>query len=183
VKTTINYLLCIAAGLVIYAVYTLDRLSDERFQGSNRTVGLSVSIVAYVVGFCIFWDEGLHATALLPFIIGYLYNKKIKIGKHSLRLKGSFGIKNLVVGTTWGIFIAASAGFSNLVSFLLIFILYALKSFINSTLSDFKDIKGDTLAGIKILPVSLGAQGTRNLLLSLFVVSHLILGVAMFYGC
>ncbi len=44
----------------------------------------------------------------------------------------------------------------SIVPIVLVFIFFGVKLFVNSAIFDFKDIKGDTLAGIKTLPVSLG---------------------------
>lgn len=43
-------------------------------------------------------------------------------------------------------------------------------------------MKGDTLAGIRTLPVSLGVQNTRNFLFGLHLLSHLILSIALING-
>jgi 4-hydroxybenzoate polyprenyltransferase len=183
---------CVAGGLIIYTVYTLDRalgseedsVNRRELNGSNKKVGFAVSLLAFIIGTCILAKEGMLALAFVPFVTGYLYSKGIKIGKFALKLKGGLGIKNIVVGLTWGIFIAglAGSGCGHLVPVVMIFIFFGVKLFINSAIYDFKDIDGDTLAGIKTLPVSLGARKTRTLLLSMHMLSHLILGVALIHG-
>ncbi|WP_440947052.1 UbiA family prenyltransferase [Methanosarcina sp. T3] len=187
-----SILTCIAGGLIIYTVYTLDRALESEedtvnrteLKGSNKKVGLAVSLLAFVVGTYILAKEGILALAFVPLITGYLYSKGIKIGKFALKLKGGLGMKNIVVGLTWGIFIAglAGSGCGNLVPIVLVFTFFGVKLFINSAIYDFKDIKGDTLAGIKTLPVSLGTQKTRNLLSAMHLLSHLVLGIALIHG-
>ncbi|MCC4768995.1 prenyltransferase [Methanosarcina sp. DH2] len=187
-----SILTCVAGGLIIYTVYTLDRAFDseedtvnrKELNGSNKKVGLVVSLLAFILGTCILAKEGMFALAFVPFITGYLYSKGIKIGKFALKLKGGLGIKNIVVGLTWGLFIAglAGSGCGNLVPIVLVFIFFGVKLFINSAIYDFKDVKGDTLAGIKTLPVSLGTRKTRNLLTSMHLLSHLVLGIALIHG-
>lgn len=187
-----SILTCIAGGLIIYTVYTLDRafgseedtVNRKELKGSNKKVGLAVSLLAFIIGTYILAEEGMLALAFIPFITGYLYSKGIKIGKFALKLKGGLGIKNIVVGLTWGIFIAglAGSGCGNLVPIIMIFIFFGVKLFINSAIYDFKDIKGDTLAGIKTLPVSLGARKTRNLLTAMHLFSHLVIGIALIHG-
>ncbi|HIH74475.1 MAG TPA: UbiA family prenyltransferase [Methanosarcina sp.] len=183
---------CVAGGLIIYTVYTLDRAlgSEEdvvnrtELNGSNKKIGLAVSILAFIIGTSILAVEGMLLLALIPFITGYLYSKGIKLGRFALKLKGGLGIKNLVVGLTWGIFIAglAGSGCGNLVPVVMVFIFFGVKLFINSAIYDFKDIRGDTLAGIRTLPVSLGARKTRNLLLSMHLFSHFVIGIALIHG-
>lgn len=187
-----SILTCVAGGLIIYTVYTLDRAFDseedtvnrKELNGSNKKFGLAVSLLAFILGTCILAKEGMFALAFVPFITGYLYSKGIKIGKFALKLKGGLGIKNIVVGLTWGLFIAglAGSGCGNLVPIVLVFIFFGVKLFINSAIYDFKDVKGDTLAGIKTLPVSLGTRKTRNLLTSMHLLSHLVLGIALIHG-
>jgi 4-hydroxybenzoate polyprenyltransferase len=187
-----NILVCIAGGLIIYTVYTLDRalgseedsVNRKELNGSNKKVGLAVSLLAFMVGTYILAGEEMLPLAFIPFVTGYLYSKGIKIGKFALKLKGGLGVKNIVVGLTWGIFIAglAGSGCRNLIPVVLIFIFFGVKLFINSTIYDFKDIAGDTLAGINTLPVSLGVRKTRNLLTGMHLFSHLVIGVALIHG-
>ncbi len=187
-----NILVCIAGGLIIYTVYTLDRalgseedsVNRKELNGSNKKVGLTVSLLAFMVGTYILAGEEMLPLAFIPFVTGYLYSKGIKIGKFALKLKGGLGVKNIVVGLTWGIFIAglAGSGCRNLIPVVLIFIFFGVKLFINSTIYDFKDIAGDTLAGINTLPVSLGVRKTRNLLTGMHLFSHLVIGVALIHG-
>lgn len=187
-----SILTCIAGGLIIYTVYTLDRAlgSEEdsvnrtELNGSNKKVGLIVSLLAFFIGTYILAKEGLLALAFVPFITGYLYSKGIKIGRLALKLKGGLGIKNIVVGLTWGIFIAglAGSGCGDLVPIVMVFIFFGVKLFINSAIYDFKDIKGDSLAGIKTLPVSLGARKTRTLLIAMHMLSHMAIGISLIHG-
>lgn len=183
---------CVAGGLVIYSVYTLDRalgseediVNRKELSGSRKEIGLAASMLTFVIGSYILTKEGMLALAFLPFITGFLYSKGIKIGKFALKLKGGLGIKNFVVGLTWGAFISGLAGSTckSIAPIVLVFTFFGVKLFVNSTIYDFKDIEGDTRAGIKTLPVSLGAQNTRNFLLGLHLLYHLILGIALING-
>lgn len=183
---------CIAGGFVIYSVYTLDRalgseediVNRKELSGSRKEIGLAASMLTFVIGGYVLAKEGILALAFLPLITGFLYSKGIKIGKFALKLKGGLGVKNFVVGLTWGAFISGLAGSTckSIFPIVLVFTFFGVKLFVNSTIYDFKDIKGDTLAGIKTLPVSLGARNTRNFLLGLHLLSHLILGIALING-
>lgn len=183
---------CIAGGLVIYSVYTLDRalgseediINRKELSGSRKEIGIAVSMITFVIGSYVLTKEGMLALAFLPLVTGFLYSKGIKIGKFALKLKGGLGVKNFVVGLTWGAFISGLAGSTcrSMLPILLVFTFFGVKLFINSAIYDFKDIKGDTLAGIKTLPVSLGAQNTRNFLIGLHLFSHLILGISIING-
>ncbi|MDD3043026.1 MAG: UbiA family prenyltransferase [Methanosarcinaceae archaeon] len=187
-----SLLTCIGGGLVVYTVYTLDRaleseedsVNRQELNGSRRGVGLAVALLAFVAGLYLLAKEGIFMLAFLPFITGYLYSKGLKIGKFSFKLKGGLGGKNLVVGVTWGAFIAGLAGFGSdhLLPIFLVFAFFGVKLFINSTIYDFKDMKGDTFAGIRTLPVCLGMKNTRYLLTCLHLLSHSLLAFALVQG-
>ena len=176
---------CLAGGLIVYAVYTLDRalepaedaINRSELKGANKKLALFVCLITFAVGCYILNSSGLLLIALMPLVAGYLYSKGLNIGRIKLKLKGGLGVKNLVVGITWGTFIAsiAGVGLETILSVFLVFFYYGSKLFINSTIYDFKDVKGDLMAGIKTLPVSLGEKNTRRLLLTLHIGSHLLL--------
>lgn len=187
-----SMLTCIAGGLVIYTVYTIDRTLESKedatnrkeLNGSRKEIGLTAALLTFLIGSYLLAKEGLLIVAFIPLVIGYLYSKGIKIGRFSIRLKGRAGVKNLVVGLTWGACTAGLAGKScgSIVPVILIFIFFGVKLFVNSTIYDFRDIKGDTLAGIETLPISLREKNTRNLLTGMHLFSHLILGIALIHG-
>ena len=187
-----SLLTCIAGGLVVYTVYTLDRtvgskedaINREELKDSRKEIGIAASLVTFLIGSYILAKEGMLIFAFIPFITCYLYSKGVKIGKFTFKLKGGFGVKNLVVGFTWGVFIAGLAGRNceNIFPTLLVLTFFAVKLFVNSTIFDFKDIKGDTFAGIKTLPVSIGEHSTRKLLIGMYLLSHVILGIALIHG-
>lgn len=191
-QTEVSLLTCLAGGLIIYSVYTLDRalgskednINRKELDGSKKEIGLAVSIVTFLMGSYGLAIEGLLSIAFLPLATGFLYSRGIKIGKFQLKLKGGCGVKNIVVGITWGIFIVGVAGAAckHVISIVLVFILYGIKVFVNSVIDDFKDVKGDALIGLKTLPLCLGENNTRNFLLGLHLLSHLILIIALIYG-
>jgi 4-hydroxybenzoate polyprenyltransferase len=190
--SSVSSLLCLAGGLVIYSVYTLDRalgckedlVNRSELNGSCKNIGVIVSVVTFLIGSFIFLQNDILWLAFFPFVTGYLYSKGLRLHGFNLRLKAGLGVKNLVVGLTWGIFLAlVSLSDSRYLSSLVaLFLLYGTKTFINSIIDDFKDIKGDTLAGIKTIPLSLGEQKTRNILLTLHIAAHLVLFIMCING-
>jgi 4-hydroxybenzoate polyprenyltransferase len=186
------FLNCLAGGLVIYSVYTLDRALDSEedlanrpeLKGASKKISLLISFICFLFGAAILTINGLFFFAILPLVTGYLYSKGAKIGDFYIKLKGGLGLKNLVVGITWGAFIAGIAGFSatNILASMVIFLYFGLKLFVNSAIYDFKDIKGDTLAGIKTLPVAFGRKKAKRMLLSLHFFSHTILLMSIISG-
>ncbi|GFO97375.1 prenyltransferase ubiA [groundwater metagenome] len=184
-------LACIAGGLVIYTIYTLDRaleckediINKSELTGSRKDIAFFVSISAFIIGTCILFKEELYVLPFLPLVVGYLYSKGIKICRFNLKLKGGLGVKNLIVALTWGTFITGIAGKSvnNIIPLIFVFSFFSSKVFINSVIYDFKDIKGDSLAGIRTLPVQLGEKKTIAFLLILHILIHLgmLLAVVM----
>jgi 4-hydroxybenzoate polyprenyltransferase len=185
----VSILNCLAGGLIVYAVYTLDRalestedaINRSELNGANKKLALFVCLVTFAFGCYVLNTSGLLFIALMPLTTGYLYSKGLNFGKRNLKLKGGLGIKNLVVGLTWGTFIAsiAGVGLESSLPVLLVFFYYGSKLFINSAIYDFKDVKGDLMAGIKTLPVSFGEKNTRKLLLVLHIISHSLLASAI----
>lgn len=179
----------LAGFLVIYATYTLDRalgceedkINKKELASARKDIALILCLMSLATGSFLFFRENLLLVAFLPFIIGYIYSKGIHIGCISLKLKGNFGVKNLTVSLTWGTFISGVvqhwAGIQT--SLLFIFPFFAVKSFINTVIYDFRDVKGDAAAGIKTLPIYLGDRKTRLLLQAMHNILHLWIVISM----
>lgn len=183
--------LVVASALIIYATYTLDRsleskeddINHQELADANKMTGLIVSGIAITIGIVLFFSKFLILPPLFPFIVGILYSRGISIRKKEFKLKGGLGIKNMVIGITWGGtigLIIASTGHA--LAALVICLFFGMKLFINSTIFDLKDVKGDLAAGIQTLPVVLGEQKLKWILLSLCVIQHIILALAMAWG-
>ena len=186
-----NFVLIIAASLIIYATYTLDRslenkedvINRQELTGANKMTGLIASGIAILIGIALFFSKNLFSPPLLPFFVGILYSRGIPIGTRRIKLKGGSGIKNLVIGITWGGTIGlviASTG--QIAAAIVICFYFGLKLFINSTIFDFKDMKGALAAGIRTLPISLGEKRLKYLLFSLCSIQHIVLALAMMVG-
>ncbi len=179
----------LAGFLVIYATYTLDRalgceedkINKKELTSARTDIALVLCLISFLTGSFLFFREGLLLIAFLPFIIGYIYSKGIHIGRISLKLKGNFGVKNLAVSLTWGVFISGViqqwAGIQ--LALLFVFPFFAVKSFINTVIYDFRDVKGDAVAGIKTLPICFGNRKTRLLLQAMHNILHLWIAISM----
>ena len=182
----------LAGFLVIYSTYTFDRALDSDEDKINRKelttarkdIAVIVCVVSLAVSIFLLYREGLVYMAFIPFIIGYVYSKGIPIRNRTLKLKGNFGGKNLVVSFTWGIFIAGIAHkmAGDYTAFLFVFPFFTLKSFINTVIWDFRDVKGDAAAGIKTLPIWLGENRTRKLLQAMHLTLHSWVALAMIFN-
>ena len=181
----------LAGFLVIYSTYTFDRaleneedkINRKELATSRKDIAVFVCIVSIIVSTILLYREGLTFMAFLPFVTGYVYSKGITFGKHKLKLKGNFGVKNLIVSFTWGIFIAGIALHmaGDYSASIFVFPFFMMKSFINTVIWDFRDVKGDDAAGIKTLPIWLGEKKTRKLLQLMHISLHFWIAAAMLY--
>ena len=180
-----------AFALIIYATYTLDRALDCRedainkreLAGASGNVGIAACVIAFLIGSAILIHDGIFLAPIFPFLVGYVYSRGIHIGPVSLRLKGGVGMKNLVIGITWGgtIALIVSRWCDAIATMLVIFLFYAIKLFITSCVNDFKDVPGDLAAGIRTLPGCFGESMTRNLLLAMNIVLHAVMVYAVLF--
>lgn len=179
----------VGCGLAVYGTYTLDRSVDSEedavnrsgLAGSSKEVGILVSVVAFFLSLLLLWPFDLHWLVFLPTAIGVLYSKGLPLGDRRIRLKADYGVKNLVVASTWAMFITLFApvrGFASVAIFLFFF----GKSFVNSAIYDFRDIRGDSAAGLMTLPVALGGPRARALLYLVHLSTYLMVSVAILYG-
>jgi len=180
-----------AFALIIYSTYTLDRALDCREDainkkeliGANGNIGILACAVAFLIGTAILVSEGIYLAPFFPFVVGYIYTHGIRIGPYALRLKGGAGVKNGIIGLTWGGTIALIVGnwCDSITTVLVVFLFYAIKLFITSCVNDFKDVKGDLAAGIRTLPACLGEDLTKKLLLLMNVILHGIMVYAVLF--
>lgn len=179
----------LAGFLVIYATYTLDRAMDceedkinrKDLESSRKDIAIAFCLFSFALGSWLLYQQELLAISFIPIITGYLYSKGLVMGSRTLKLKGNFGMKNLTVSLTWGLFISgivqrwADAG--KVLFF--VFPFFTVKSFINTVIYDFRDVKGDAIAGIKTLPICLGEGNTRKLLQFMHIAIHLWIAASM----
>ena len=181
-----------ACALIIYATYTLDRALDCRedainkseLRGANAKIGILACIVTFLLGSYLFMLDGIYLAPVFPFIVGYIYTHGIRIGPYAFRLKGGAGLKNIIIGITWGgsVALVVSRWCDSLVTICVIFLFFALKLFATSCVNDIKDVTGDMAAGIRTLPAILGEKMTKKvLILILFILYGMTIG-AIYFG-
>ncbi|MDD5473481.1 MAG: UbiA family prenyltransferase [Candidatus Methanoperedens sp.] len=170
-----DLILCFAFSFVVYSVYTLDRALKSKEDEVNRpeernadkNFVLIIVFAFLVTALLILIVKKISPfAALLPFVIGFLYTKGIKIGDISIKFKQGLGVKNFVVALTWA-FTIVSFIYNLIENYLLgflIFCFFFFKSFINTVLFDCKDIDGDSIAGLTTIPVYFGEKRTRIIL-------------------
>ena len=180
-----------AAGLIIYATYTIDRamgskedaVNKAELSGSNRKIGLTVALFMFMIGAGILARERIIVASLVPLFIGGLYSQGISIKGHRFSLKRGAGMKNLVIGLTWGGTMAMIVGaLAGIVPAMAIFMFYGVKLFFNSVIYDMKDVRGDREAGIVTIPARYGSRNAKKLLLFPFLGLHCMMVILLLSG-
>jgi 4-hydroxybenzoate polyprenyltransferase len=181
----VNIPIYCAFTLIVYATYTLDRalgckedaINRSELCGADGKVGLMACFASFLLGAYLLALDGIYLAAFFPFIVGYFYTHGIRIGPYSLKLKGSAGVKNIVIGITWGgtIALIVSRWCGSIVTVGVIFLFFGLKVFVTSCVNDFKDVKGDMAAGIRTLPACLGEDLTKKVLIILLLGLHCVM--------
>jgi 4-hydroxybenzoate polyprenyltransferase len=181
-----------ACALIIYATYTLDRALDckedainkSELRGANTRIGLLACAVTFLAGSAIFIADGIYLAPFFPFIIGYIYTRGIRIGPYEFRLKGGCGMKNLIIGITWGGSVALVVGqwCTSLMTIWIIFLFFALKLFTTSCVNDLKDVRGDMIAGIRTIPAMLGEHLTKKVLILILLILNGVTVCAIYSG-
>lgn len=171
--------LLLSSFFITFTVYSFDKLSNikEDSIGLPDRAGfiyryrkiITVAIVAsYISAFSlsILKDPFALLVVHFPLFIGLIYSIKIL----NVRLKDITGIKNIVVALSWAVLgtsFPLAVAFKNFNQIVYIFYFIFIKFFINTTLFDVRDIKGDRINGVITIPVYLGLQKTKYLLLIL----------------
>ena len=177
-STTIMPPLLFAAFLVTFAVYGLNKFTDKAEDSINRPESLPrssryylfFSIAAMIFGFLIGLIESIFAFLVLcaPVMLGVIYS--VRISKSIPRLKEIVGVKSLVVAVSWaltGCFLPDSFSTAKFQVIMIAFIYIFIRIFVGTILCDVLDTKGDLAIRVETIPIRLGKNKTKKLLLIL----------------
>jgi len=180
--TEARWNLLAATFSLVFAVYGANKLTDIKEDEINnpervahvKRVGKVLKygvVLSFVLSLFLGALSGLKAVLVLsfPVVAGILYSVRLFPGWP--RLKDITGVKNLVIATTWANGTAflpyIAAGDIEPTEVFLVYYFFFMKSMINTILFDVRDIEGDRINGINTIPVKLGLEGSRTLLLLL----------------
>ena len=174
----------LAAFLVTFAVYGLNKVTDKVEDSINKPEltpkrtnhYLILSIASMIAGLFIGLLEGIVALIVLaiPLIIGVVYS--VKISKTIPRLKEIIGVKSLVVAVSWGLpgsLLPGALNF-NLLKTGVIFLFVFVRVFVGAVLFDVLDKNGDASSGVETIPIRLGINKTKKLLITINSLSLLL---------
>ena len=171
--------LLLAAFFVTFTVYALNKLTDLKedainmpgragFIEKNKHCLICAVIASFIAALFISFSKSPFAVfiVLFPFCIGVVYSVKIS----NFRLKDITGVKNIVVALSWAVmeaFLPLAVSAPTFILTILIFYFIFTKILISATVFDVRDIEGDRLNNVRTIPVVLGREKTKNLLLIL----------------
>jgi 4-hydroxybenzoate polyprenyltransferase len=171
----ISFLVLLAAFLVTFSVYGLNKVTDQAEDTVNnrefapkRKYFVVSSIAAMILSLGIGSLEGpLFVIVLItPLILGTIYS--IRFSKRLPRLKEIVGAKSVSVAFSWAFTGAILPAVVHTVLFeeaVLVFSYIFITLFVNTVLFDVLDLKGDSVSGVRTLPFVLGMNFTKILLL------------------
>jgi 4-hydroxybenzoate polyprenyltransferase len=172
-------LLLIAAFLLAFSAFGWNKVTDltedsinlpdrGQFIKKNRDYLLFACLesinIAVVLAF--FSNPATIIVILVAFFVAFFYGLRTR----KFRLKNILLIKNITIAGTMTLAavllpLAVHANIAFIVAMVAYFIF--LKIFIDTVLNDVRDIEGDHKTGVQTIPVFLGRNKTRNLLLLL----------------
>jgi 4-hydroxybenzoate polyprenyltransferase len=174
---TVPFLL-LSAFLVTFGVYGLNKFTDRAEDSINRpetspkisNYYLVFSVAAMILGFSIGLLESILAFFVLcvPVLIGVIYS--VRISKSIPRLKEIVGVKSLVVAVSWaltGSLLPDQFCTPKFQLIAMVFLYIFIRVFVGTTLCDVLDKKGDLASGVETIPIRLGRNKTKKLLLLL----------------
>ncbi|MCG7848749.1 MAG: UbiA family prenyltransferase, partial [ANME-2 cluster archaeon] len=194
-RKSVEFDLVLASFFITFAVYSINKLTDikedsinllDRVEFTNKNWHYII-IAVILSSFAAFYISLLYSLFAIfiiffPFCIGFVYSIKIA----NFRLKDIFCIKSISVALAWavvGTFIPVIVHSSDFITISAIFYFFFVKFFIYTVLFDIRDIEADRLNNVITIPVFLGINKTKNLLLllnSTFIV-WLIFSYTFFY--
>jgi 4-hydroxybenzoate polyprenyltransferase len=177
-----NISICFAVFLMTFGIYSINKLTDIKEDAINRPERISFlkgrekqilafSIFALLLSAALAYCNELTALLILfiPFIANCVYSSQIHPGLP--RLKDIPFVKNIVVGLSWALVCtlmpAVTLKGGPLLPVASVIFLMLIKDFINSTLCDLKDVNGDRESGVKTIPIILGPEKTKRILMIL----------------
>lgn len=184
--------LLLSSFLLTFTVYSLDKLSNikedsislpERagFISRHRKIFIYATVASYVIALSLTFLKSILAlfVILFPLCMGLIYSIKIS----NVRLKDIPVLKNISIAASWavvGTFLPLAVSSKHFPPIVLIFYFVFIKCFINTVLFDVRDIVGDSVNGVRTIPVIFGLKKTKILLL--FLNSTLIIWLIISYS-
>ncbi|WP_440772504.1 UbiA family prenyltransferase [Natronorubrum sp. DTA28] len=191
----------VVVGLVVFAVYTNDRLADvdtdavsnpdqAGFVRRYRDALYVLASIAYglAVALSVLGGPAALAITLLPgvFWVCYATDWIPDTGMRVRRLKDVFLVNTIVVALAWAVTLTflplAFAGGAVTMSALFVFAYFFLRVFTNTEIPNVRDVEGDRAIGVLTIPVVFGVDRTRRILAGIDCCTAGLVAFAVYAG-
>lgn len=179
--------------LMTFSVYNINRMTDEKedsishseryaFTQKHGKFLLSSSLLGYLLAILLAMSKGVKTTlvSLIPLFCGILYSVKWAPKRFKYRrLKEIPFAKNIVIAFAWATTATLlPCTISNIVTIRtwVIYLFLFVSVLVNCIVFDMRDTEGDAISGIKTIPVVIGLEKTKKLLIYL----NLLVGLLIF---
>jgi 4-hydroxybenzoate polyprenyltransferase len=177
-----NIYICLSVFLMTLSIYSLNKLTDIKEDSINRPDRIQflkgrekqifiISAIAMLLSVILACSIEIYTLLplMIPFIANCIYS--LQISPKVPRLKDIPFVKNIVVGLSWALVCtlmpAITLDYFSPSMVIVVAYFMLIKDFINSTLCDLKDVKGDMQSGVRTIPVVLGPKKTKRVLLAM----------------
>ncbi|WP_440766346.1 UbiA family prenyltransferase [Natronorubrum sp. DTA7] len=191
----------VVVGLVVFAVYTNDRLADvdtdavsnpgqAGFVRRHRGALYVLASIAYglAVALSVLGGPVALAITLLPGVLWVCYATDWipETGMHVRRLKDVFLVNTIVVALAWAVTLTflplAFADGAVTMSALFVFAYFFLRVFTNTEIPNVRDVEGDRDIGVLTIPVVFGVDRTRRILAGIDCCTAGLVAFAVYTG-
>ena len=175
-KVEVKPIVLLTAFFLTIFVYNMNKVTDTIEDRINQPDIILVDRSFYLISsftallFCLFFSTLIGVKALLIVLTSSFASitYSIRLSKSIPRLKEVVGVKSIIVATSWGLtgaLLPACIQIVEPLKMILIFFYIFVQIFINTILCDIRDLNGDRVSGLSTIPVVLGLNKTRKLLL------------------
>ncbi|MBA7473261.1 hypothetical protein ES707_08596 [subsurface metagenome] len=189
--------------LVVFAVYNLNRKTDEDEDAINHTeryaftkkyepILFRSAIGSYIVAFCLSALQGFGSLLIttIPLVAGIVYSVPLLPARFGFRrLKEVPFMKSLIVAFSWTIpatlLPICHAGLPAGAATGIVGVFFFLQTFTNTVVYDMRDVEGDAASGVRTIPTILGIRRTLLLLtgMNIGIGAALVLAGGSLPGC
>ena len=174
-----NLKLLLAMFFTMFGVYNLNKLTDKEEDSvnlperANYVLGneqaiITITILSYFTALLlgIFVNILAVIVLLFPLFAGIIYS--VELSPKIPRLKDITGMKNIIAALSWTVgivFLPVICFYEGFITTILLSFFIFINLIVNAVIFDIRDIKGDQENNIKTIPVVIGRQKTKKMLL------------------
>lgn len=180
-------------ALVVFAVYNLNRKTDEDEDAVNHTERYSFTkkyetilfrsaIIAFLLAISLSALQGSGSLLItsIPLVAGVVYSVPLFPARFGFRrLKEVPFMKSLIVAFSWTLpamlLPICHAGLSAGVAAGIVGVFFLVQTFTNTVVYDIRDVEGDAASGIRTIPTIFGSRGTLFFLMGM----NAVIGIAL----